>query len=442
MKWVVLACVFFSSTTATNPFAAHKFYVNPANEKEFDASIATATGKVKDTLQEMRSVPSAYWIDKKEKIKATSTNDTSSLEGILRDAASKPTPPLVVVIWYDLPNRDCDAKASNGEICCTKGADGRCDYDTVSDCADGIAEYKAGYADEFVSVLAEYKGKVPIVVIVEPDSLANLATNIGHPHCGNKATQTAYKTGIAYAVEQITAKTDASVYLVAAHGGWLGWENNLEKYIAILKEMSLPFNKIRGFATNVANYQPLGIMCPWAPDQGYRNAYCLNKKHQEDPCCADPCKLEAQWNDGNNEMNYAQMLAKAAKGILAWDAQIIIDTGRNGVADMRTDCSNWCNARGAGAGVHSTAETGYDFIDAYFWLKTPGESDGCTQTLPDGKTCPRYDSMCGSVDSIGTKSTEPRAPEAGAWFDYQVKQLAANANSTKPPTPPNWIQIV
>ena len=28
-------------------------------------------------------------------------------------------------------------------------------------------------------------------------------------------------------------------------------------------------------------------------------------------------------------------------------------------------------------------------VDAYFWLKTPGESDGCTALLPDGTRCAR-----------------------------------------------------
>merc|ERR1719231_562160 len=51
--------------------------------------------------------------------------------------------------------------------------------------------------------------------------------------------------------------------------------------------------------------------------------------------------------------------------------------------------------------------------------------------------CPRYDSMCGSADTIGTKTGEPSCPEAGAWFDYQVKQLAANAHMTPAPTPPS-----
>ena len=35
---------------------------------------------------------------------------------------------LVVLIVYDLPNRDCHAKASNGEICCTYNSDGTCNY--------------------------------------------------------------------------------------------------------------------------------------------------------------------------------------------------------------------------------------------------------------------------------------------------------------------------
>lgn len=100
---------------------------------------------------------------------------------------------------------------------------------------------------------------------------------------------------------------------------------------------------------------------------------------------------------------------------------------------MRQDCANWCNPRNSGAGVPSTAKTANKtLVDAYFWLKTPGESDGCSETLPDGSKCARFDSMCGSVDSIGTTGNEPRAPEAGAWFDYQVKQLASNANF-KPP---------
>jgi cellulase/cellobiase CelA1 len=91
---------------------------------------------------------------------------------------------------------------------------------------------------------------------------------------------------------------------------------------------------------------------------------------------------------------------------------------------MRSECANWCNIRGAGAGQAPTTIVNDTFaagIDAYYWLKTPGESDGCTATLPSGAACSRYDSFCGSTDSIGSRSGEPFAPVAGGWFDYDVQ---------------------
>ena len=91
-------------------------------KQELDTSIASASGAAKKTMKSMREVPSAYWIDKKDKIRG---NTTESLEGILKDAASYSPAHLVVVIHYDLPNRDCDAKASNGEICCYANAGAR-----------------------------------------------------------------------------------------------------------------------------------------------------------------------------------------------------------------------------------------------------------------------------------------------------------------------------
>mmetsp|Transcript_90336 Transcript_90336/g.255777 ORF Transcript_90336/g.255777 Transcript_90336/m.255777 type:complete len:793 (-) Transcript_90336:96-2474(-) len=432
--WAILAlhgASVHAASSSGNPFVGKEFYINPKNAKEFDASIATASGKTRSNLERMREVPSAYWIDVGEKIRGDSTG---SVEGILKDASSKVPPELVVLMWYDLPNRDCDAKASNGQICCKKNPDGTCDYLAPGDCAEGIQEYKSTYVDPFVSVLSEYDGKVPIVLVMEPDGLANLATNIAHPHCGNMATQTAYKQGVKYAVTQLASHAPSvSIYLDAAHGGWLGWTNNLEKFMTMLKGLDLPWDHVRGFATNVANYQALGIQCPWCPDQGIRNGYCLNGKHADDPCCADPCALLSQWNFGNNEMNFAAGLVAAANSMLGMDAHVIIDTGRNGVTDQRQDCANWCNPRGAGAGVPSTTKTANtSLVDAYFWLKTPGECDGCSETLPSGKKCPRFDAKCASVDSLGAKTGEPHAPEAGHWYDYQVKQLAANAHFDLP----------
>jgi len=325
-----------------------------------------------------------------------------------------------VFIVYDLPNRDCHAKSSNGELCCYPNADGTCDYNRGGDCAEGLQKYRTGYIDPLVTVFKKFPS-VPIVAIIEPDSLPNLATNQADPHCGNSATTTAYSVGIPYAINQIATVSNVVMYVDAGHGGWLGWDNNLQAFVQIVQKLNI-FSKIRGFASNTANYQPIGIDCPQV-------GYCLNGQHQSDPCCADPCKLSSSYNSGHNELNYVHSLAQHLVSGGFNNPHFVIDTGRNGVTNMRADCANWCNIRGAGVGLIPTTSTANStLIDAYYWLKTPGESDGCTQELPDGTQCNRYDSFCGSADSIGSRSGEPRAPTAGNWFDYQIKQLAQNAH--------------
>ena len=124
-----------------------------------------------------------------------------------------------------------------------------------------------------------------------------------------------------------------------------------------------------------------------------------------------------------------QMLnARMTAAIPDFSPRFIIDTGRNGVSGaIRQSCANWCNIRGAGLGRKPTSRTDLpDIVDAYFWLKTPGESDGCTEHLPDGSRCPRFDAMCASVDSIGSAAGEPRAPEAGDWFIPQLAELSCH----------------
>jgi cellulose 1,4-beta-cellobiosidase len=193
MRTIVTSCLaaytaaFQLYESGSNPFVTTKsWYVNPSYKNELGKSIDSATDpSVKSYLQNMTDVPSAYWLDSKSKIKGTST---STMEGILKDAAASSTKKLVTFIVYDLPNRDCKAKASNGEICCTYNADKTCDYNAGGDCSEGLNEYKTEYIDPIHEVLMQYQDKVEIVLIIEPDSLPNLATNLADPHCGNSAT--------------------------------------------------------------------------------------------------------------------------------------------------------------------------------------------------------------------------------------------------------------
>jgi endoglucanase len=58
----------------------------------------------------------------------------------------------------------------------------------------------------------------------------------------------------------------------------------------------------------------------------------------------------------------------------------IIDTSRNGIPG--TDPSDWCNPRGRALGTRPTTSTGHPLIDAFLWVKPPGDSDGTCKGGP------------------------------------------------------------
>jgi endoglucanase len=67
----------------------------------------------------------------------------------------------------------------------------------------------------------------------------------------------------------------------------------------------------------------------------------------------------------------------------------VIDTSRNGrgAAVER----EWCNARNQALGRAPTTDTGHPLVDAYLWVKTPGQSDGtCNGGPRAGDWWPEY----------------------------------------------------
>ena len=66
-----------------------------------------------------------------------------------------------------------------------------------------------------------------------------------------------------------------------------------------------------------------------------------------------------------------------------------VDGGR---IDRRIHVGNWCNQSGAGLGERPKAAPAAG-IDAYVWMKPPGESDGSSTAIPndEGKG---FDRMC------------------------------------------------
>lgn len=389
---------------------------------------------VKDQLNEISNQPSAFWIDTRAKIADVKTILDSMTKG-----------QGVVLIVYDLPNRDCAALSSNGELCCsqTEACKSFCNTEcqtSATDCDIALKTYTSEYIDALYDLFKEYPD-LKLVLIIEPDSIPNCVTN--YPTPCTDVTCTTYITGITYALETFSKLSNTTMYLDAAHGGWLGWDNNLTGYYKIVSNNN--WNQyLRGFATNVSNYQQLGDgMCEFPLTNTDYNAIVTYVKSQpaKGQCGYDPCGLTTQFNAGTSELNYVRLLYWKFQDLPFRDGKpfFVIDTGRSGNPDARMGteaCKTWCNVKNARIGVFPTTDTAADFIDAYFWLKTPGESDGCidrsiqkTCSNDYGVTCVRYDPNCGThPENIGYATDEPCPPEAGAWFDYQILMLAGAEN--------------
>ena len=108
-------------------------------------------------------------------------------------------------------------------------------------------------------------------------------------------------------------------------------------------------------------------------------------------------------------------------GAVAPTTHFIIDTSRNGRGPWTPtqtfpDPQTWCNPPDRGIGRRPTANTGNALVDAYVWIKVPGELDGqCSRGLGSGDNV--VDPIWGQVD-----------PDAGVWFPAQALELAKLAN--------------
>lgn len=416
----LLLSIILPVTLSKNPFEGKPLYLNPYFQRQVWRHVRESKVTDMTRYKGLANVSTGFWIVSKNSIGTSKSRSAGTFLGVLRDAASKRPAPVVTAVVYNLPNRDCAAEASNGEICCKKMPNGECDF-TATTCGAGLREYRASFVNQIAKYAKTFCKKVPLVFIVEPDSIPNLATNLGNPKCGSKSTRTAYKNGVKYAVWTLaSACPEASLYLDAAHGAWLGWSRHAETFIKTVRQLGLA-RHLKGFAVNVANYQDVGIRCPFVN-------YCIGGKNAKHPCCKrDPCGLIGQWNSGHSALAYVDLLAFTVARVLPQlKPTFVIDTAKNGVPNSRKDCSNWCNVRGAGLGIRPTTNTAHKLVDAYLWIKPPTESDGCTKFLPNGKLCPRFDSRCASVDSVGFFRYEPRSPEAGRYFKYKFERLVRN----------------
>ncbi|WAX76876.1 glycoside hydrolase family 6 protein [Streptomyces sp. KMM 9044] len=413
-----------------NPYSGAKVYVNP----EWSAKAAAEPGG--DRIADQ---PTGVWLDRIAAINGV--NGGMGLRDHLDEAlAQKGSDELVVqLVIYNLPGRDCSALASNGELGPTE-----------------IGRYKTEYIDPIAEILGEEKyAPLRIVTTVEIDSLPNLVTNTGSrptatPECDVMKANGNYVKGVGYALNKLGDVGNVYNYVDAGHHGWIGWDDNFGAsadvfHDAATAEGATP-SDVHGFITNTANYSALK-----------EENFSINDS------VAGKSVRESGWVDWNryvDELGFAQAFRTELVST-GFDTNIgmLIDTSRNGWGggdrptgpgattsvdayveggryDRRIHIGNWCNQSGAGLGERpqTAPENG---IDAYVWVKPPGESDGASKEIPneEGKG---FDRMCDptytGTPRNGNNFTGalPDAPISGHWFSAQFQELMRNAY---PPLP-------
>ncbi|WP_214107226.1 glycoside hydrolase family 6 protein [Acrocarpospora catenulata] len=411
-----------------NPYVGAEGYVNPdwrasANAEPGGSRIAnTATG---------------VWLDRIAAITSGSAgNNSKGLRDHLdlalqQDAANGSTKTVFQVVIYNLPNRDCSALASNGEL-------------KISE--NGLNRYKTEYIDVIAGILADPKyAPLRIVAIIEIDSLPNLVTNLNLAACQEAKNTGAYEQGVAYALGKLHAIPNVYNYVDAGHHGWLGWDTNFGPSSQLFASTAASATggraTVDGFITNTANYSAL--VEPYFTINSTVNGQTVRQSRWVD------------WNFYVDELSYAQAFRnRLIQDGFSSNIGMLIDTSRNGWGgpnrptgpststdlntfvnqskiDRRIHAGNWCNQSGAGLGERPRTAPAAG-IDAYVWIKPPGESDGSSSAIPndEGKG---FDRMCdptyGGNDRNGNNATGAlaNAPISGHWFSAQFRELMANA---------------
>jgi cellulose 1,4-beta-cellobiosidase len=405
-----------------NPYAGAQVYVNP----DWAAKATQGGGSA------IADEPTFVWMDRRAAI--TGTTGARGLREHL-DTALDQGANLFQVVIYNLPGRDCAALASNGELPAT-----------------ALSTYQTEYIDPIATILGDPAyANIRIVAVIEIDSLPNLITNVSPrptqtDNCNTMKANGNYQKGVGYALGKLGALPNVYNYIDIGHHGWLGWDDNFQPFANLVMSEVVNNNgagpeDVHGFVSNVANY---GVL-------------------HEDHFTADtvvggrPVREASTWVDWNryvDEVGYARAYGDLFSQRFGRRISMLIDTSRNGWGgsdrpsgpssstdpntfveqsriDRRIHTGNWCNQSGAGIGERpqTSPETG---IDAYVWVKPPGESDG-SSTQIDNDEGKGFDRMCDPTYTGNPRNGNNMsgalagAPLAGHWFQAQFSELIRNA---------------
>jgi cellulose 1,4-beta-cellobiosidase len=358
------------------------------------------------------------------------------------DAALAQNANVIQIVVYDLPNRDCHALASNGEL--KQGA-------------EGTARYRTEYVDAIAAIFGDSKYRsLRIIAIIEPDSLPNLVTNLSDPECQQATDAThGYAANTRYTLSKLYTIPNVYSYVDIGHSGWLGWTDNFGKAVTLIgdtiKGATGGVNTVAGFVSNTSGYTPLyepfldSLANSAFPGSGGGTQTRQAKFYEWNPHFSEVAFVQA-WRNAMISAGFPSTIG------------MLVDTGRNGWGgpnrpaaqstspvldtfvdqsrlDRRTHRGNWCNQRGGiGERPRVAPVAG---IDAYVWVKPPGESDGAASlelSYDPQDPAKGFDRMCdptynynpGSGSNVDTGAL-PNAPVAGRWFKEGLQVLLNNA---------------
>jgi endoglucanase len=384
-----------------------QFYVPKPNHGAVEQiAELTSIGDKADAylINEMIETPQAVWFTGGDPHQVQ-----QDVKNTVQRAAGKKTVPTLVA--YNLPFRDCSQYSAGGAL-------------SIQDYMAWIDGFAAGIGDN------------QAVVILEPDGLGIIPYNIDingnlewcQPADADPATAASDRyQALNYAVDRLGQQPNVDVYLDGTHSRWLGVGDIAHRLVLAGAQ------RATGFFLNVSNYQPTEHLqkygtwiakCIWfASDPGsWGNGHydwCASQYYPANVDDFSTWTLTDQWYTDNVE-SQTWVPYPGDEGL----TRFVIDTSRNGQgrwvppSDIPPgDPQDWCNPPDRGLGYRPTADTGQSLIDAYLWVKIPGESDG---------ECYRWTS--GPLDPIrGIQD-----PAAGQWFPDMALELVHNAN---PPLP-------
>jgi cellulose 1,4-beta-cellobiosidase len=431
-----------NATHVTNPFTGATWFVNPDYTAEADNSAASASGTLAAQMTYVGTQPTFIWMDHIGAIYGGSDNTTAlggagrlSLQTELNDALAKASsgPVLFPVVIYDVPDRDCAALASNGEL---------------SIANNGLNYYEHSYIDPIAQILSGYQNtNLRIIAVIEPDSLPNLVTNTSMANCANANSSGVYVNGIEYALNKLHAMSNVYNYMDIAHSAWLGWPSNMTPAVSLYHQVAAATTagvaSVDGFVSDTANTIPVHEPYMTATQTVDGNAVDTVQYYSYDPYI--------------DEYTYDQaMYSNLVSAGFSSNIGMLIDTSRDGWGDPATrptgpatsysstaDFVNkskidarpfrgdWCNPEDAGIGAlpQANPDSSFTHLYAYVWVKPPGESDG-TYPAYSGTGDPHCDPNGTQTDGSGNSyptDAIPDSPPAGTWFPVQFNQLVSYA---------------